>query len=51
MPRKRRLPTRAGHFGLMGMQERAQLFGGIVYVKSERGQGTKVVAYVLTVNR
>ena len=30
----------------MGMQERAQLFGGNVYVKSERGKGTKVVAYV-----
>lgn len=36
----------AGHFGLMGMQERAQLFGGSVYVKSERGKGTKVVAFV-----
>ncbi len=40
--------ARAGHFGLMGMQERAQLFGGNVYVKSERGKGTKVVAYVPT---
>lgn len=38
--------ARAGHFGLMGMQERAQLFGGNVYVKSERGKGTKVVAYL-----
>jgi len=38
--------ARAGHFGLMGMQERAQLFGGNVYVKSERGKGTKVVTYV-----
>ncbi len=38
--------ARAGHFGLMGMQERAQLFGGNVYVKSERSKGTKVVAYV-----
>ena len=38
--------ARAGHFGLTGMQERAQLFGGNVYVKSARGQGTKVVAYV-----
>ncbi|HEX7971275.1 MAG TPA: histidine kinase, partial [Thiobacillus sp.] len=40
--------AQAGHFGLMGMQERAQLFGGHVYVKSERGRGTKVVAYVPT---
>ncbi len=38
--------ARAGHFGLMGMQERAQLFGGNVYVKSEPGKGTKVVAFV-----
>ena len=38
--------ARAGHFGLMGMQERAQLFGGNVYVKSEGGKGTKVLAYV-----
>ena len=38
--------AQAGHFGLMGMQERAQLFGGNVYVKSERGKGTKVIAYV-----
>ncbi len=36
----------AGHFGLMGMQERAQLFGGNVYVKSERDKGTKIVAYL-----
>ena len=36
----------AGHFGLMGMQERTQLFGGNVYVKSERGKGTKVIAFV-----
>ncbi len=40
--------AQAGHFGLMGMQERAQLFGGHVYVKSERGRGTKVVAYLPT---
>ncbi len=38
--------AQAGHFGLMGMQERAQLFAGNVYVKSERDKGTKVVAYL-----
>ena len=38
--------ARAGHFGLMGMQERAQLFGGNVYVKSGPGKGTQVVAEV-----
>ncbi len=42
--------ARAGHFGLTGMQERAQLFGGSVYVKSERGKGTKVLAYIPTAN-
>lgn len=43
------MPTayaQAGHFGLMGMQERAQLFGGNVYVRSTRGKGTKVVAFI-----
>ncbi len=43
--------ARAGHFGLTGMQERAQLFGGNVYVKSERGKGTKVIAYVPVQNQ
>ena len=38
--------ARAGHFGLMGMQERAQLFGGNVYVNSERAKGTSVRAVV-----
>ncbi|MGB8648411.1 MAG: ATP-binding protein [Anaerolineae bacterium] len=38
--------ARAGHFGLTGMQERAQLFGGNVYIKSEQGKGTTVLAYV-----
>lgn len=38
--------AQVGHFGLMGMQERAQLIGGNVYVKSERGSGTQVVAFV-----
>ena len=38
--------ARAGHFGLMGMQERAQLFGGHVYVKSAPGKGTRMVAKV-----
>ncbi|MCL4395417.1 MAG: histidine kinase [Chloroflexi bacterium] len=38
----------AGHFGLMGMHERAQLFGGNVYVKSAPGKGTSVIVYVPT---
>ncbi|MGE5140820.1 MAG: histidine kinase [Rudaea sp.] len=38
--------ARAGHFGLTGMQERAQLFGGSVYVRSRREQGTTVSARI-----
>lgn len=34
--------TRAGHFGLMGMYERAQLAGGHLQVTSAPGQGTRV---------
>jgi signal transduction histidine kinase len=29
-----------GHFGLLGMRERADLIGGILAVKSETGEGT-----------
>ncbi|RMF04883.1 MAG: HAMP domain-containing protein [Chloroflexi bacterium] len=32
----------SGHFGVMGLHERAQLFGGQVTVESEPGQGTTV---------
>ena len=32
-----------GHFGLVGMRERAELAGGKLKVKSEKGKGTKVV--------
>ena len=45
-PETARAYARDGHFGLMGMQERAQLFGGSVYVKSAPGAGTRVVAFV-----
>lgn len=38
--------AREGHFGLMGMQERAQLFGGALFIQSAPGQGTTVVAYL-----
>lgn len=33
----------SGHFGLVGMRERAQLLGGTLDVESEKGKGTKVV--------
>jgi signal transduction histidine kinase len=35
-----------GHFGLMGMRERAMLFGGHISISSQPGQGTKVVCYL-----
>ncbi len=38
-PRQR---TAAGHFGLPGMRERAQLVGGELAIKSQPGQGTTV---------
>ncbi len=31
-----------GHFGLVGMQERAELSGGVLTIDSQRGKGTKV---------
>jgi len=33
----------SGHFGLVGMYERAQLAGGELKIESEKGKGTKVV--------
>ncbi len=33
----------AGHFGLMGLRERAELAGGKLNIISEKGQGTQVV--------
>jgi signal transduction histidine kinase len=33
----------SGHFGLVGMRERAELAGGILEVESDKGKGTKVV--------
>jgi signal transduction histidine kinase len=35
-----------GHYGLLGMRERAQRFGGDLYVSSEPGRGTVVKAVV-----
>lgn len=32
-----------GHFGLVGMKERAELAGGKLTIESEKGRGTKVV--------
>ncbi|HJX38483.1 MAG TPA: ATP-binding protein [Anaerolineae bacterium] len=38
--------TELGHFGLMGMQERAILLGGWLSIRSEPGQGTTIVFHV-----
>jgi signal transduction histidine kinase len=35
--------ARGGHFGLMGIQERALLYGGQLSIRSEVGKGTTVV--------
>lgn len=36
-------PTITGHFGLVGMRERAELGGGKLTVESQKGKGTKIV--------
>jgi signal transduction histidine kinase len=36
--------TQSGHFGLLGMEERAQLHKGTLQIKSQPGRGTGVVA-------
>ena len=36
----------AGHFGLMGMRERALLYGGHLSIKSAPGQGATLVAWL-----
>lgn len=33
----------SGHFGLVGMRERAQLAGGKIKIESDKGKGTRVV--------
>jgi ligand-binding sensor domain-containing protein/signal transduction histidine kinase len=37
---------RAGHFGLIGMRERAEQIGGTLSIRSQEGSGTEVVADV-----
>ncbi len=37
-----RAASEGGHFGLMGMRERAELLGGVLRVESRRGKGTRV---------
>lgn len=40
--------TRTGHFGLIGMQERAQLVSGQLKIISENGKGTSVILTIAT---
>jgi signal transduction histidine kinase len=37
---------KAGHFGLVGMRERAEQIGGTLSIQSANGAGTEVVADV-----
>ncbi len=41
-PEVLRMGSKPGHFGLSGMRERAELVGGKLTVRSERGTGTEV---------
>jgi signal transduction histidine kinase len=38
--------TREGHFGLMGMRERAMLYGGHLTIDSAPGRGTSITAWL-----
>lgn len=38
--------VQAGHFGLMGIRERALLFGGRVTISSQPGAGTRLAVYL-----
>lgn len=40
------VPPRAGHFGLVGMRERAQAIGGTLTVRSVVGRGTEIEVIV-----
>lgn len=46
LPDDFRVFTQQGHFGLIGMHERAQLVGGTLRVQTAPGRGTTVVASV-----
>jgi signal transduction histidine kinase len=39
---ERALPSEAGHFGLLGMRERAEKIGGALHIASQSGAGTTV---------
>ena len=37
---------KAGHYGLLGMRERAATIGGVLDIESEPGQGTRIMLRV-----
>lgn len=43
--------TRGGHFGLMGIHERALLFGGRMEIRSRPGEGTTLEVFLPVKNR
>ncbi|MBU0702413.1 MAG: ATP-binding protein [Chloroflexi bacterium] len=44
LPPRPDLLTQAGHFGLIGMEERAARLGGTFHVRATPGKGTQVTA-------
>lgn len=46
VPERLGMLAEAGHFGLVGMQERMELAGGTLHLTSGPGQGTTIVAWV-----
>jgi signal transduction histidine kinase len=48
LPDQPRDLTQEGHFGLLGMQERAAQLGGMLHVDTAPGQGTRVTAHLIT---
>ena len=42
LPSRPDVLTRAGHFGLMGMRERATLLGGSFHIETGPGEGTRI---------
>lgn len=46
LPPRPDLLTRSGHFGLVGMQDRASRLGGTLRVHTAPGEGTQIAAYL-----
>ncbi len=46
LPRRPDILTQAGHFGLMGMRERATLLGGSFHIDTAPSEGTRVTVHL-----